>query len=166
MLVGGGTVATRKARLLLRAGANLNVVAPEIAPELQQLLAEFGGNWQATEYRESDLHGRKLVVAATPDRQVNEQVHSDATALNLPVNVVDSPDLCTFIFPSIVDRDPLIIAISSSGKSPVLARQLAMSGQDLARYQLAAHDAFAELTRDLVAHRFGIPGGEMQQQRE
>ncbi len=124
VLVGAGTVATRKARLLLRAGANLNVVAPEITPELQQLLAEYGGNWQASEYRESDLHGRRLVVAATPDRQVNEQVHADATALNLPVNVVDSPDLCTFIFPSIVDRDPLIIAISSSGKSPVLARQL------------------------------------------
>lgn len=124
VLVGGGKVATRKARLLLRAGANLNVVAPKITDELQQLLVEHGGNWQQSLYRESDLHGRMLVVAATPDRQVNEQIHADATALNLPVNVVDSPDLCTFIFPSIVDRDPLLIAISSSGRSPVLARQL------------------------------------------
>lgn len=124
VLVGAGTVATRKARLMLRAGANLNVVAPDITPELEQLLAEHGGNWQRSQYRETDLHGRMLVVAATPHREVNEQIHADAMALNLPVNVVDSPDLCTFIFPSIVDRDPLIIAISSSGRSPVLARQL------------------------------------------
>jgi uroporphyrin-III C-methyltransferase / precorrin-2 dehydrogenase / sirohydrochlorin ferrochelatase len=124
VLVGAGTVATRKARLLLKAGANLTVVAPEITSELEQLLAEHGGNWQCSEYHESDLHGRVLVIAATPFAAVNEQVHRDATALNLPVNVVDSPELCTFIFPSIVDRDPLIIAISSSGRSPVLARKL------------------------------------------
>jgi uroporphyrin-III C-methyltransferase / precorrin-2 dehydrogenase / sirohydrochlorin ferrochelatase len=124
VLVGAGTVATRKARLLLRAGADLTVVAPEITAELESLLAEHGGNWQASAYRETDLHGRQLVVAATPHASVNQQVHADARALNLPVNVVDSPELCTFIFPSIVDRDPLIIAISSSGKSPVLARQL------------------------------------------
>lgn len=124
VLVGGGTVATRKARLLLRAGASLRVVAPEISAELEQLLAAHGGNWQQSRYRESDLQTCRLVVAATPDRAVNEQVHADAMARKLPVNVVDSPDLCTFIFPSIVDRDPLLIAISSSGRSPVLARQL------------------------------------------
>ncbi|QFU75989.1 uroporphyrinogen-III C-methyltransferase [Halioglobus maricola] len=124
ILVGGGTVGTRKARLLLRAGANLTVVAPEISSELESLLAEHGGTWQRSEYRETDLHGRMLVVAATPEQSVNEQIHADATALNLPVNVVDSPALCSFIFPSIVDRDPLLIAISSSGRSPVLARKL------------------------------------------
>ena len=125
VLVGGGTVATRKARLLLRAGASLTVVSPEIAPELEALLAEHGGTWQQSTYRETDLHGKVLVIAATPVRAVNEQVHGDATALNLPVNVVDSPDLCTFIIPSIVDRDPLIIAISSSGRSPVLGKAAA-----------------------------------------
>ncbi|MEP5566683.1 MAG: siroheme synthase CysG [Halioglobus sp.] len=124
VLIGAGTIATRKARLLLRAGANLNVVAPEITPELEQLLVDHGGHWQRSTYQETDLHGRVLVVAATPIRAVNEQVHADAIALNIPVNVVDSPELCTFIFPSIVDRDPVIIAISSSGRSPVLARQL------------------------------------------
>ena len=124
VLVGGGSVATRKARLLLRAGANLTVVSPEIADELESLLAEHGGVWQQSHYQETDLHGRKLVVAATPDRTTNEQVYREATALSIPVNVVDSPELCTFIFPSIVDRDPMLIAISSSGKSPVLARIL------------------------------------------
>jgi len=124
VLIGAGRVATRKARLLLRAGANLTVVAPQITPELEQLLTAHGGIWQQSKYRESDLHGRKLAVAATADNSVNQQVSWDATALNLPVNVVDSPQLCSFIFPSIVDRSPLTIAISSAGNSPVLARLL------------------------------------------
>lgn len=124
VLIGAGGVATRKARLLLKAGANLTVVAPQITPELEQLILEHGGIWQCSRYRESDLHGKKLAVAATPDRGVNQQVYRDATALHLPVNVVDAPELCSFIFPSIVDRSPLTIAISSSGRSPVLARFL------------------------------------------
>lgn len=123
-LIGAGTVATRKARLLLLAGANLTVIAPEITPELERMLAEHGGIWQQATYQETDLHGRKLVVAATPEKAVNKTIYQNATALNLPVNVVDAPDLCTFIFPSIVDRTPVTIAISSSGKSPVLARFL------------------------------------------
>jgi uroporphyrin-III C-methyltransferase/precorrin-2 dehydrogenase/sirohydrochlorin ferrochelatase len=123
-LVGAGGVATRKARLLLRAGANLTVIAPEITGELERLLADCGGVWQQGRYRETDLHGRKLVVAATPDLAVNRQVYADATTLGIPINVVDDPALCTFIFPSIIDRDPLLVAITSSGRSPVLARQL------------------------------------------
>jgi uroporphyrin-III C-methyltransferase/precorrin-2 dehydrogenase/sirohydrochlorin ferrochelatase len=124
VLIGAGVVATRKARLLLNAGANLTVVAPAITEELDQLLKAHGGIWQQARYRETDLHGRVLAVAATPDGEVNRQIYRDANALNIPVNVVDAPDLCTFIFPSIVDRSPLVIAISSSGKSPVLARLL------------------------------------------
>lgn len=150
VLVGGGTVATRKARLLVRAGANLNVVAPEISDELQQLLADYGGNWQQSLYQESDLHGRMLVVAATPDRRLNEQIHADATALNLPVNVVDSPDLCSFIFPSIVDRDPLLIAISSSGRSPVLARQLRRKIEAMVPAAFGQLAQFAGRLRDRV----------------
>ena len=124
VLIGGGTVATRKARLLLRAGANVTVVSPEISAELEQLLADSGGVWQQSRYQETDLHGKKLVVAATPERATNEQIYQHAMALALPVNVVDAPELCSFIFPSIIDRDPLLIAITSSGKSPVLARIL------------------------------------------
>ncbi|KZX53412.1 sirohydrochlorin ferrochelatase [Halioglobus sp. HI00S01] len=150
VLVGGGTVGTRKARLLLRAGANLTVVAPEVSDELEGLLAEHGGIWQRAEYTETDLHHKRLVVAATPNRAVNEQIHADATALNLPVNVVDSPDLCTFIFPSIVDRDPLIIAISSSGRSPVLARQLRRKIEAMVPGAYGALAEFAGRYRDRV----------------
>ena len=124
LLVGGGQVATRKARLLLKAGASLTVVAPAIAAELEQMLAQSGGSWQRGEYCSAALEGAVLVVAATPLRQVNEQVFRDASARQLPVNVVDAPELCTFIFPSIVERSPLTIAISSSGNSPVLVRLL------------------------------------------
>jgi len=124
LLVGGGAVATRKARLLLRAGANLTVVAPTISAELESLLSEHGGAWQQARYRKGDLHGHRLVIAATPDTAANEQIYADANDLSIPVNVVDNPALCSFIFPSIVDRDPVLIAITSSGQSPVLARIL------------------------------------------
>ena len=124
LLVGGGVIATRKARLLLRAGASLTVVAPDITQELESLLDQNGGTWHETEYRESHLNGKQLVVAATPDKRVNERVYLHACAQAIQVNVVDAPQLCTFIFPSIVDRDPLVVAITSSGRSPVLARIL------------------------------------------
>ncbi len=133
LLVGGGNVGTRKARLLLSAGADLTVVAPEISEELAGLLEQAGSTWLQTTY-DIDGHGKKglvhlfghltLVVAATPNHSVNEHISNDARAHGIPVNVVDSPELCTFIFPSIVDRSPLLIAISSSGRSPVLARLL------------------------------------------
>ncbi len=124
LLVGGGTIATRKARLLLAAGARLTVVAPDLAEELDKQLQANRGDWRQRRYRENDLDGQQLVVAATGDAATNEQVYHDARARNLPVNVVDAPEFCSFIFPSIVDRSPLTIAISSSGRSPVLARRL------------------------------------------
>jgi uroporphyrin-III C-methyltransferase/precorrin-2 dehydrogenase/sirohydrochlorin ferrochelatase len=124
LLVGGGTVGTRKARLLLRAGAVLRVVAPQITDELEQQLQQHQGQWIKGSYTDQQLEGAALVVAATPQQAVNQQISVDAKARSLPVNVVDSPELCTFIFPSIVDRSPLVIAISSSGRSPVLGRLL------------------------------------------
>ncbi len=150
VLVGGGTVATRKARLLLRAGASLTVVSPEIEPELERLLSENGGTWQRSLYAESDLHGRRLVVAATPDSAVNRQVHDDAMALALPVNVVDNPELCTVIFPAIIDRDPLLIAVSSSGESPVLARILRRKIEALVPGAFGRLARFAGRLRDPV----------------
>ncbi|MEH6610480.1 MAG: siroheme synthase CysG [Halioglobus sp.] len=122
LLVGGGSIATRKARLLAKAGARITVVAPSASQELQKLLSETGGTWQQNTYTEDSISDATLVVAATADTAVNTLVYEHCAARRLPVNVVDSPHLCTFIFPSIVDRSPLIFAISSSGASPVLAR--------------------------------------------
>jgi len=139
--------------LLLRAGANLTVVAPEICEELEKLLAEHGGVWQQAHYNDTDLHHCRLVVAATPDRSLNKKISKDAAALALPVNVVDSPDLCTFIFPSIVDRSPLLIAISSSGHSPVLARLLRRKIESLVPAGYGRLAAFAGRFRSLVKEK-------------
>jgi uroporphyrin-III C-methyltransferase / precorrin-2 dehydrogenase / sirohydrochlorin ferrochelatase len=153
VLVGGGIVGTRKARLLLRAGARLTVVSPEISQELESLLAEHAGMWQKSCYREDYLRDQNLVVAATPDRTTNEQIFRDATALSMLVNVVDMPELCTFIFPSIVDRDPLLIAISSSGRSPVLARILRRKIEALVPAAYGRLGVFAGRFRQLVKDR-------------
>ncbi len=124
LVVGGGEVALRKARLLARAGASLRVVALEITAELTALVAEQGGECLIQPYQSDLLHGMSLAIGATDDMRVNQQLHDDAVAAGIPVNVVDNPPLCTFIFPAIIDRDPLLISISSGGASPVLARWL------------------------------------------
>tara|TARA_R110002110_G_scaffold166675_1_gene367469 strand:+ start:28676 stop:30067 length:1392 start_codon:yes stop_codon:yes gene_type:complete len=153
VLVGGGTVATRKARLLLRAGAQLTVVAPRITTELEQLLEAHQGVWLQQAYAADCLQRQRLVIAATPHEEINRQVHDDAQALSLPVNVVDSPALCTFIFPSIVDRDPLLVAISSSGQSPVLARILRRRIEAMLPAAYGRLAAFGGSLRSLVKSR-------------
>lgn len=122
LVVGGGEIALRKARLLSEAGAVLRVVAPEVEAELSELVQTGGGNVLLRGYSTTDLAGCVLAIAATDDEPLNAQVSQDARAVGMPVNVVDSPDLCTVIFPAIVDRSPLIIAVSSGGDAPVLAR--------------------------------------------
>ncbi|UPQ84464.1 siroheme synthase CysG [Pseudomonas knackmussii] len=122
LVVGGGEIALRKARLLSEAGAVLRVVAPEIEPQLVELVKRGGGRSVVRGYVRDDLVGCVLAIAATDDEPLNAQVSEDAKALGMPVNVVDSPELCTVIFPAIVDRSPLMIAVSSGGDAPVLAR--------------------------------------------
>lgn len=122
LLVGGGKVALRKARLLVGAGACLKVVSFDLNKELRSLVSQCDGQICSQTYDAQLLDDCALVVAATDNQSLNRQVSGDAKARRLPVNVVDQPELCSFIFPSIVDRSPLMIAISSGGKSPVLAR--------------------------------------------
>ncbi len=124
LIVGGGEIAYRKAVLLDRAGAQLLVVAPEISQQLQDLLRQGNGLVQQRDFLESDLDAVLLVVAATDDEALNAHVSALAQKRGLQVNVVDRPELCTFIVPAIVDRSPVVIAISSSGSSPILTRQL------------------------------------------
>lgn len=124
LVAGGGEVAFRKARLLARAQAELHVVAPEAAESMLNLLQEHGGRLDRREIREEDFAGAQLAIAATDDPGVNENVSRWARARGIPVNVVDQPALCTFYMPAIVDRSPVVVAISSSGASPVLTRSL------------------------------------------
>lgn len=125
LVVGGGEVALRKVRLLLDAKAKVSMVAPTFCEELQQLatvekLELLTGNYSKS-YLQQDI---VLVIAATDDRKVNVTVAGDARSANIAVNVVDDPAHSTVIFPSIIDRSPVQIAISSAGNAPVLARLL------------------------------------------
>lgn len=122
LVVGGGEIALRKSRLLADAGAVLRVVAPAIGTELRELVNGSGGEQILRGYSETDLDGCVLIIAATDDESLNAQVSADARQRGVPVNVVDAPALCSVIFPAIVDRSPLVIAVSSGGDAPVLAR--------------------------------------------
>ena len=124
LIVGGGEVALRKAQLLGRAGAVPCIVAPNIRHDLTVLVAELGGVTRRRQYIPADVVGHRLVIAACNDEKLNSQISADAKKHGIAVNVVDRPALCDFIFPAVVDRSPLVVAISSSGTSPVLARQL------------------------------------------
>lgn len=123
LVVGGGPVALRKIRLMHSAGAKITVVAPQICHEIDD---EFGAGLthHCREFLDSDIDGYRLITAATNVAQVNQRVSELAQAKNIPVNVVDQPALCSFITPSIVDRSPVLIAISTGGDAPVLARML------------------------------------------
>lgn len=123
LVVGGGEVAARKAGLALQAGAHVTVVAPKLGRTLDAWRAEERIRWQARSFTETDLQTPyALVYAATDDEAVNRLVSQLAHARNVPVNVVDRPALCSFIMPSIVDRSPVIAAVSTGGAAPVLAR--------------------------------------------
>lgn len=128
LIVGGGDVALRKADLLSRAGASITVLAPTICAELQALLTHDETAIQHQliyeNYNKTYMSGARIIIAATDDETLNHHIHADASNLNIPVNVVDTPHLCDFIFPAIVDRNPIVIGISSNGKAPVLARLL------------------------------------------
>jgi precorrin-2 dehydrogenase/sirohydrochlorin ferrochelatase len=128
VVVGGGTVAERKALELIRAGASLKVVSPELTPRLKKEKEKGTIRHTARRFRMSDLGGAFLVVAATDDQRVNEQI---AARNDLLVNVVDQPEHCNFIVPSTVRRGPLAIAISTSGTSPAMARAIRLDMERL-----------------------------------
>ncbi|MGZ4960158.1 MAG: siroheme synthase CysG [Methylomonas sp.] len=124
LVVGAGEVAARKIDLLSRAGADITVVANEIGDSVAEMKARYPLHIKQKAFDSTDLDGMRLAVSATNDRAVNIGVAEAAKQRNLLVNVVDNPDLCNFIFPAIVDRSPVIAAVSSGGASPVLARLL------------------------------------------
>jgi uroporphyrin-III C-methyltransferase/precorrin-2 dehydrogenase/sirohydrochlorin ferrochelatase len=124
LVVGGGPVAARKVAWLRKAGARVTVVAPAIVAELAALARQGGIDHRARAFQPVDLRAHALVIAATSDAPLNRRIHLLASDANLPVNVVDCPELCSFIVPSVVDRSPVVVAISSGGAAPVLARLL------------------------------------------
>jgi uroporphyrin-III C-methyltransferase/precorrin-2 dehydrogenase/sirohydrochlorin ferrochelatase len=124
LVVGGGEVALRKVALLERSGASITLVAPEVLPELQERAAAGKILLAIREFVPNDLDGARLVIVATSRRAVNRWIASLSEARGIPVNVVDDREASRFIVPAIIDRDPVLVAISTGGTSPVLARRL------------------------------------------
>ena len=124
LVVGGGDIAARKAGLLLKAQATVTLVSPDVAATTQALIDKGEITWLNAVFSTEQLEGNTLVIAATDNEDVNRDVYQQAKANNILVNVADSPELCDFILPSILDRSPIVVAVSSGGQSPILARQL------------------------------------------
>lgn len=122
--MGGGQVAARKARRLLDCGANVSVISPQLTPELAELKKQKIICHIAAEYSGDLIFGAALVVGATDDEKTNAIISLDARNKGIPVNIVDDPQKCDFILPSIVEKGDLTIAIGTGGKSPALARHL------------------------------------------
>lgn len=124
LVVGGGAVATRKATALLDCDAKVTVVSPDITLQLRELAAKGALKLIVRAYRSSDLKGMFLVIGATDDEGLNRRISRDARDRNMLVNIADRPQACNFILPAIVRRGDLVIAISTSGQSPALAKKL------------------------------------------
>ena len=125
LIVGGGHIAYRKALLLAKAGAKVDVLAPEIDVNLLQLVQQSQGQYVQDVFSSSTaLRHYRLVIAATDDNRVNQQVFAACEAENVLVNSVDDPPHCRFMVPAIIDRSPLVISVASNGTSPVLSRQI------------------------------------------
>jgi uroporphyrin-III C-methyltransferase/precorrin-2 dehydrogenase/sirohydrochlorin ferrochelatase len=124
LVVGGGTVAARKTNLLVRAGCDITVIAPELNDDMARLVQENGIEHRTDEFVPQDLDGCTIAFGATSDRATNRKLSELAKAAGVKVNVADDPELCDFIMPAIVDRSPILVAIASGGTSPLLTRML------------------------------------------
>ena len=124
VVVGGGEVATRKVESILEAGAHVTVVSPHLSPSLEEIVADGLVTHIARDYQLGDMRGCVLVYAATDDPKLHRELAAEARALAIPINVVDVPELCTFIAPAVVKRGALQIAISTGGASPAFAARL------------------------------------------
>ena len=155
LVVGGGDVAARKAAVLLDAGAVLTVVAPEIVPALNKMLPEASRlRWISRRFEDRDLDGQWLVVSATGDAAVERQVAAAADERQVFCNAVDDRANCSYITPAIVDRSPVIVAVSSGGSAPVLARRIREQIEAILPARLGDLARYAREIREQVRVRF------------
>ena len=124
LIVGGGTIAGRKIKLVLAAGGIPKVIAPEIHTDIAVRVRDADGSLHRRKFRDEDLDGVFMVFSATSDKKLSRHIYHLASARQIPVNSVDNKEMCSFIVPALVDRDPLVVAFSSGGEAPVLARRL------------------------------------------
>jgi uroporphyrin-III C-methyltransferase / precorrin-2 dehydrogenase / sirohydrochlorin ferrochelatase len=157
LLVGGSETAARKAALLVRAGARLTVVADELAPGFAQIQPADRIRLHARPFSPDLLDGVSLVISAAEDDVLDRKVSDAARARGIPVNVVDKPKLCSAIMPSIIDRSPLLIAVSSGGAAPVLARLLRARLETLIPSSYGRLASLAARFREAVKAHFPQP---------
>jgi uroporphyrin-III C-methyltransferase/precorrin-2 dehydrogenase/sirohydrochlorin ferrochelatase len=158
LVVGGGEVALRKVSLLERSGALISLVAPEIAPELMRRAAAGKLKLAIREFAPDDLDGARLVIVATSRHAVNRWIANLSEARNIPVNVVDDVQASRFIVPAIVDRDPVLVAISTGGASPVLARRLRERLEALIPARIGELASWLEALRGAARRKLGGAG--------
>lgn len=151
IVIGGGEVAARKVTMLLKAQAQVTVIAPERCSALQHAAIHY----IASPFEPELLNGAKLVIAATDDHAVNLAVYNAAQARNIQINVVDRPELCSFVMPAIIDRSPVVIAVSSGGAAPVLARLLRARLETLIPAGYGRLAALAAKFREQVKQKLG-----------
>jgi uroporphyrin-III C-methyltransferase/precorrin-2 dehydrogenase/sirohydrochlorin ferrochelatase len=157
LVVGGGEVAARKVALLLEAGAAITVLAPELCETLAGEATAGRIAHRAGRFTPEALDEAVLAIAATDDREVNRQVSEEAKRRRIPVNVVDDPEFCTFIMPAIVDRSPVVIAVSTGGASPVLARLMRAKLESLIPAGYGRLAALVDRFRDAVKQKLPQP---------
>ncbi len=154
LVVGGGDVAARKVSLLLRAGARVRVVSPELSVSLQGYCDNGRVEHISANYDDSHATDAALIIAATDDMTVNRQVYEAAKQRGVPVNVADAPELCTFILPSIIDRSPVVVAVSTGGASPTLGRLLRARLETMIPHSYGRLADLARRFREPVKKRF------------
>jgi len=153
-IIGGGAVAERKVESLLNAGALVKVISPELTDQLRYLAKEKQITHINRVYQEEDIHDVFLLIAATDQKNINQAIAELANQQNILVNVVDDPSLCNFIVPSVLDRDPVTVAVSTGGASPVLARQLRMKLESMIPSSCGELAGITEEYREVVKQRF------------
>ncbi len=154
LVVGGGDIAARKVTLLCKAGGRVTVVAPELCDRLSAQRDSGEIEHRQRSFEPDDIFGSQMVIAATDDVELNRRVSDLAKQHNIPVNVVDQPALCSFTMPSIVDRSPVVIAVSTGGASPVLARLLRARLETLIPAAYGRLASLVEGFRQQVKQRF------------
>ena len=150
LVVGGGRVASRKLSLLIRAQARITVVAPDITPEIRDQVDEDRVIWLQKKITPEDLKDFQLVLVATDDRDVNSEIATYCKERNILVNTADDVQNCNFILPSMIDRSPVQIAVSTGGASPVLARMLR------AKLENCIPAAYGQLAKLIESYRLRV----------
>ena len=157
LIVGGGKVATRKVKNLLPFTKDITIVSPKVTKELKELIDKYDLRWQKRRFRAPDLRGIHLVIVAVDDLKLQKRIFRLCEKRGILCNAVDSPEFCNFIFPSIIKRGELILALSTSGKVPALSRALRE------KLEKCIPENIEEILKELETIRKSLPKGERRQ---